>query len=79
MQRGLLDAALEQAKARLAQGFYVPSFALGQMFFLACQANRCPEIFAMMQEVEVALPDEVLHVILLNSATHANTELIVKV
>merc|ERR1740121_1231223 len=64
LQKGMLEPALQQAKAMRGQGFYVPPFAMGQLFKVASQAGKCPEDFATMQASDVALPAEALEAIL---------------
>lgn len=78
LQLSLLDEAIAQAKAMRAQGFYVPPFALGQLFKVASKAGRCPEIFAQMQDADVVLPSEALEVLLEDSAKRGDGELAAK-
>lgn len=79
LQNSLLDPALDQAKAMRAQGFYVPPFALAQLFRVASQAKRCPEIFDCLQEAEVALTAEALEALLEDCAKRADAKLTARV
>jgi len=78
LQRNLLDAALKQAQAMRAQGFYVPPFAMGQLFKVASQAGCCPEVFTTMQEADVALPAEALESILEDCSKRGDAHLAAK-
>lgn len=75
LQHNLLDPALQQVRAMRLQGFYVPQFALAQLFRVASQAGRCPEIFAILQSAEVPLPAEALEALLDDCAKRADAEL----
>lgn len=63
LKNGMVDAALQQMKDMHRHGFFVPSFAVAQLFRAAGQNNRVPEIYEATVE-NLELPQEALVVLL---------------
>jgi len=75
LQNNMLEPALQQAQAMRAQGFYVPPFAMGQLFKVASQNQCLPRVFAGMQEAGVAFPAEALEAVLNDCSKRGDSEL----
>jgi pentatricopeptide repeat protein len=57
LKNGLVDAALCQIQNMHKKGFFVPSFALAQLFRTASQDGRCEEIFDRVRDSLQIPPD----------------------
>lgn len=45
LKNGMVDASLSKIQEMKQQGFFVPSFAVAQLFRTACQHDRGPQVF----------------------------------
>jgi len=63
LKNGMVDAALRKIQEMHRQGFFVPSFAVAQLFRTACQNDRGPEIFEATSET-LQLPQDAIVVLL---------------
>jgi len=75
LQNNMLEPALQQAQAMRAQGFYIPPFAMGQLFKVASQNGCLPRVFVSMQEAGVTLPAEALEAVLEDCSKRGDAEL----
>jgi len=65
LKNGMVDAALVQIKDMHQKGFFVPSFALAQLYRTACQNARASEILDATLECEsLQLPQDAIIVLL---------------
>jgi len=65
LKNGMVDSALHQIQDMHQQGFFVPSFAMAQLFRTACQHERGVEIFeATLKSESLQLPQDAIGVLL---------------
>jgi pentatricopeptide repeat protein len=65
LKSGMLDLALRQIQEMHKKGFFVPSFAVAQLFRTACQNDRGVEMFeAALACEKLPLPGDALNVLL---------------
>jgi len=55
LKNAMVDAALQHIQEMKQQGFYVPSFAVTQLFRAACDAGRAEEVLDIAQD-QIMLP-----------------------
>jgi pentatricopeptide repeat protein len=77
----MLDAALQQIKEMRKHGFFVPSFAVSQLFRAAVQTGRATDIFdlATTQLSGLVLPSEAVSVIIDDCLKRNEIELALRV
>jgi len=65
LKNGMLDVALGQIQDMHQKGYFVPSFAVTQLFRVACQKSRTVEFFDSLSEsVELPIPQDALVLLL---------------
>lgn len=77
LKNGMLDAALLQMKAMQQDGFFVPSYAVAQLFRSACQNARATEILDASEAL--GLPSEALVVLFEHCLTSNDLQLALRV
>jgi len=73
LKNGMADAALHQILEMCTHGFYVPSFAVTQLFRLACESGRSREMLDKMSSV--VLPADAVVVLLEDCLKRSDVEL----
>jgi len=63
LKNGMVDAVLEQMCLMKQRNFYVPSFAVIQLFRIACEAGRAAEVFVIAKD-QAPLPAEAVVLLL---------------
>jgi len=63
LKNGMVDKVLEQMRLMKLRNFYVPSFAVIQLFRIACEAGRAAEVFEVAKD-QAPLPAEAVVLLL---------------
>lgn len=78
LKNSMIDAALRQIQEMHQQGFFVPTFAVAQLFRTACQSGRCTEIFETAAKT-LQLPQDAIVTLLEDCHKASNVELALRV
>lgn len=78
LKNGMVDAALRQIQHMHREGFFVPTFAVAQLFRTACQSDRCAEIFEAAAKT-LEIPQDAIGAVLEDCHKRSDLELALRV